>query len=335
MVIFPESRKQDLVDLVYNPRIGAEQELLLPVPDQLKGRLLSWMEFFYRRYSFGYSLVQRFNSRRFSIHFWYIQTNEAGKLYPVSDKPTIAIQAMLEGEIPCILSGFGEKLLTNSKYELFYIPVSTNEAWLEPGTYESFHIELEDGFLEDIAESYPRAKDLLLRFNNASEQGTPMISVSMSYGAKIIINNIRECDKKGGDLTIMLHRYVVDLLSEYINGIIEQEGDQMKKAIPHKDIFMRIKQEVLSDPSIARQKLKKLSKKYGVSITELKKGFKDLFNNTPGSFIRFHALNKAHNLITTTQQGIDDIAEEVGYGYRSNFDKAFKKLFGYAPASLR
>lgn len=323
------------MDLAYIPLIGGESEELLPVPEQLKNKLVPWMTSYYRKYPFGYSLVQQFISRRFTIHLWHIHADTAGKLYPVSDKPTIAIQAMLEGEIPCILSGFGEKFLRKSTYELFYVPFSTNEASLKPGTYESFHIELEDGFLEDIAENYPSAKELLLRFNNASELGIPLISVTLSYAAKIIIKNIRNCSKTGGDLRIILHRYIVDLLSEYITGIIEMEGDQMKKTIPHKDIFMRIKQEVLSDPNIEKQQLRKLSKNYALSMTELKKGFKALFDITPASFIRYHALNKAHNLIITTHQSIDTIADEVGYGYRNNFDKAFKKQFGYTPVSLR
>ncbi len=320
---------------MFDPLMTSQTEQMLPVPALLKKKVLPWTLSAYREYPFGYSLIQKFISRRFSIHFWHIHMSSPGRLYPVSEKPTIAIHAMLMGDIPCILAGFGEKVLRNSRYELFYVPVSTNEAWLESGTYESFHVELEDGFLENIAQNFPTAKELLLRFNNASDQGIPMISVIISYVAKTIIKNIHDCQRQDGDLIILLHRYIVDLLSEYITGIRDQEEDEKIKSIPHKKLLVQIKEEIQSDPNIVSHELRKLSKRFGLSITELKKGFKALFNHTPGSFVRYHALKKAHYLITTTPQTIDEIAEEAGYGYRSNFDKAFKKQFGYAPASLR
>jgi AraC-like DNA-binding protein len=324
------------LELLHNPDNGYSNDgKSLPLPEHLKRNLLSWATYFYFEYPFGYSLIQQFFAKKFSIHIWQIHADKPGKLYPASDRPTIAIQAMIEGEIPCVLVGFGQKVLKKHKYELFYVPVSVNEAWLEPGNYESFHIELEPGFLEDIAETYADAMELLTRFENASEKGIPMIAVNISYVARAIISNIRSCDKQGGDLVIQLHQFIVDLLSEYITGIQQQEKDEKLIGIAHKEVLMRIKHEILADPNIMNLELKKLSKKFGLSITELKKGFKSLFDKTPGAFIRYHALYKAHYLLTTTNQGVDDIAGEVGYGYRSNFDKAFKKQFGFLPASLR
>jgi AraC-like DNA-binding protein len=323
------------LELLLYPGYDMDGGKLLPVPANIKKLISPWAKTRYCEFAFGYILIQQFISRKFSIHIWQIHITESCKLYPASDRPTIAIQVMLEGEIPCMLVGFGKKLLKKSTYELFYVPVSINEAQFEPGDYESFHIELEPGFLEDIAESYPDARELLERFNNASEKGIPMISIGISYVTRALIKNIRTCDKTNGDLIIELHRYIVDLLSEYVAGIRELERDGKRKNIPHKDILIRIKQEITADPNIGRQELKKLSLKYRMSITELKKDFKALFGQTPGSFIRFHALKKAHYLITTTKQSIDEIADDVGYGYRSNFDKSFKKQFGFFPSHLR
>jgi AraC-like DNA-binding protein len=323
------------LELLHNPENGYKGGTPLPIPSHLKRDLSPWATCFYFEYPFGFSLIQQFFAKKFSIHIWQIHAEQAGKLYPASDRPTLALQAMIEGEIPCMLVGFGQKILKKHKYELFYVPESINEARLEPGNYESFHVELEPGFLEDIAETYMDARKLLTRFDNASKKGIPMISVSISYVARAIIRNIRSCEKEGGDLIIQLHRLIVDLLSEYISGIREQERDEQLRSIQHKDVFMRIKHDILTDPNITNLKLKKLSKRFGLSITELKKGFKSLFDKTPGAFIRYHALSKAHYLLTTTNQGIDSIADEIGYGYRSNFDKAFKKQFGCLPASLR
>lgn len=317
--------------------LGQENEkgILLPVPTPLKRQISSWATSFYYKYPFGYGLIQHFLTKKFSIHIWRIYAHLPGKLYPACKQPTIAIQAMIEGEIPCLLSGFGNIVLKNSFCELFYVPIGINEAWFDPGDYLSFHVELAAEFLSDIAEVYPDAMELLLRFNNASEYGMPMVAVRINYIMRAIFKSFQECSKVGGDLIIEFHRYIVDFLSEYVTDIREQEGSSGGKNVTHKDILLRIKQEIVAEPNIESQGIRKLALKFKIGMTELKKEFKELFGKPPGSFVRFHALAKAHYLIVSTHQSIEAIAYEVGYGYRSNFDKTFKKHFGYLPASLR
>jgi AraC-like DNA-binding protein len=330
-----QNDKQVTLELLYKPGDANDKGKLLPIPSHLKRFLVPWATSFYYEYPFGNSLIQEFNTRKFRVYFWRIHIDQSANLYPTCKQPTIAIQAMLVGEIPCTLVGFGEKILKNLRYELFYVPVSINEARLKLGDYQSFHIELEPGFLDEIAETYSLARELLRRFIAVSTYGTPMVSVNIGYVAAAIIKNICSCKKTGGELVIALHRYLVDLLSEYVAGITEQEKVENGKRVPHKDILVRIKDEILANPNVATQTLKKLSARYGISVTEIKESFKIISGNSPGAFIRFHALSKAYYLISTTTQSIDDILDEVGYGYRSNFDKSFKKQFDVLPASLR
>jgi len=134
---------------------------------------------------------------------------------------------------------------------------------------------------------------------------------------------------------IMLHRYIVDLLSEYVAGIRDMERNNEPSSIPHKEILFRIKEYILVDPNVTKHELKKLCLKFGLNATGLKRNFKLLFGQSLASFTRMHALTKAYQLITTTELSIDLIADEIGYGYRSNFDKAFKQQFGFLPTKLR
>jgi AraC-like DNA-binding protein len=242
---------------------------------------------------------------------------------------------MISGNISYLLAGYGPKFLQKSNYELFYVPKSINEALLPNGDHESLYIELEASFLEDIAETYGDARALLDALNSSSDIGIPMVSVSINYVASAIIKKIYECKKTGGNLVIDLHRYIVELLTEYVAGINDEEMDEKRIIVPHKPTLIKIKQEIMNSPHIHRQAIKILSSKFGISLTELKKNFKAFFGINPGGFVRFHALTKGHYLITTTERSIDDIADEVGYRYRINFDKSFKKQFGYLPSSLR
>lgn len=321
--------------LLYDPDNPDEGGRLLPVPANMKRFPSPWAKAAYREYDFGSTLIQEFLAKRFSIHIWRIHAYRPDKLYPASDRPTIALQLMIEGDLDCTLVGFGKKQLKKSSYELFYVPVGVNEARFGPGDYESLHIEMEPELLEDIAETYTEARILLDRLNESSEKGIPMVSVSMNYVARAISKNIRNCDKTGGDLVIFMHRFIVELLSEYIAGVRDLEKDGKRKNISHKEVLIKIKQEILADPHIHKQSIDKLAQRHAINAMALKKNFKSLFGITLGAFVRFHALTKARNLILTSSRSIDDISDELGYRYRNNFEKAFKRQFDCAPSSLR
>jgi AraC-like DNA-binding protein len=327
--------KQIALELLYDPVDSEDGGIPMPVPARLRRFLSSWASPKYREYPFGYTLIQEYHSKRFSIHIWRIHAETPAKLYPSSDRPMIALQFMLEGDLPCVLVGYGPKRLQHSKYELFYVPISHNEAWFEPGEYESLHIEMEPEFLDDIADTYPQVRQLLDRLGQASEKGVPLIPVIINYVVRAILKNLRKCEKTGGDLKIVMHRYIVDLLTEYIAGIKDQEEDERRINIPHKETLIRIKQEILAYPHIHNQSIYKLQMRHAINAMTLKKNFKSLFDSSIGAFVRFHALTHAHYLIVTTQRSIDDISDEVGYHYRSNFDKSFKRQFDYSPSSLR
>lgn len=52
-------------------------------------------------------------------------------------------------------------------------------------------------------------------------------------------------------------------------------------------------------------------------------------------YLRRFRLNKSAYLLRHTELTAEKIAEEVGYGQRSSFDKEFKKLYGKTPAAYR
>jgi AraC family transcriptional activator of pyochelin receptor len=321
--------------LLHDPERHVEGGKLLNLPTSMKRFLSPWANAAYREYDFGSTLIQEFYAKRFSVFSWRIHADRPGKLYPISDRPVIALQFMIQGDLDCILAGFGKKLLKKLNYELFYIPVGVNEARFEAGDYETLHIEMEPELLEDIGDTFPEARELLGRLNGSSENGIPMVTVGMNYVTRAIIKNIRDCEKTGGDLVIHLRRYIVDLLTEYITGIRDLEKDVVRKNVLHKDLLIKIKQEILANPHIHKQSIEKISQRHGINVMALKKNFKSLFEVTLGAFIRFHALTQARYLIVTTGRSIDDISDEVGYRYRNNFDKAFKRQFGCPPSSLR
>ncbi len=79
---------------------------------------------------------------------------------------------------------------------------------------------------------------------------------------------------------------------------------------------------------------KELSKMFGINEFHLKKGFRYFFNTSIYHFYTEERLKKAHLLIQQSTMPLKEIAFSSGFNEYSNFYKAFKKRFRYAPSDV-
>ena len=321
--------------LLADPSQKKDPGELLPIPHYLKKAVPTWAGTDYRQYDFGFLLIQEFISNKFSLFIWRIMVQRQVLLYPSSDKPILALQFTLQGNIPCVLTGFGNKLLVESTYELFYVPVGKNQANFEPGEYESFHIEMEASFLEEASKSHPKIKALLEKLNSASAHGTPLLAGRIDYQVKTILNSLRRYSDRGKDTTSDMQKYIVELLSHYLAELKRSESRSVLPNIDRRETLIRIRDQILQNPDMEEQTLKNLSQQHRIHIAMLKRNFKTLFGETLVSFVRIECLKKARWLLSTSGRSVKDIADEIGYPDKSNFAKAYRRQFGMAPNENR
>lgn len=81
--------------------------------------------------------------------------------------------------------------------------------------------------------------------------------------------------------------------------------------------------------------LKELAYISGRSLSSFRREFESLFHITPAKWIQEKRLNKAKELIVTTQLTIANICYEVGYENVSHFSRLFKSHFGYSPSEAK
>ncbi|NCD70252.1 helix-turn-helix domain-containing protein [Mucilaginibacter agri] len=72
----------------------------------------------------------------------------------------------------------------------------------------------------------------------------------------------------------------------------------------------------------------------GRSLTTFKKDFKSAFKNTPGRWLTKKRLELAHYQIVEQKRKPSEVYLDAGFENLSHFSFAFKKLFGYSPASV-
>jgi AraC-like DNA-binding protein len=81
--------------------------------------------------------------------------------------------------------------------------------------------------------------------------------------------------------------------------------------------------------------LRGLSKTFNINETKLKRGFRDIHQNTVFGFLREKRMQHALEKLTTTDDSVLEIAYSVGYSNPSQFTKAFRVFHGKNPSDYR
>jgi AraC-like DNA-binding protein len=114
-------------------------------------------------------------------------------------------------------------------------------------------------------------------------------------------------DRKPGDTRTRISRADIDLLN---------------------DIKTYLDQHYLEVGS-----MQQLTRKFCINSFKLKHGFKHLFSNSVMKYVDEHKMDYARTMLQQGQVDVQGVADELGYKHYNNFSTAFKRRFGYSPAS--
>lgn len=78
-----------------------------------------------------------------------------------------------------------------------------------------------------------------------------------------------------------------------------------------------------------------LARLAGLSVSQLDRRFKRLFQMTPREFVLRVRLNAACRMLASTEDSITDIALRTGFYDQSHFTKHFRRQIGVTPRSYR
>lgn len=81
--------------------------------------------------------------------------------------------------------------------------------------------------------------------------------------------------------------------------------------------------------------IESLASKYSLSQTTLKKAFKEMYGDPINTFLKKYKLNKARDLLITSDMKIESIAFSIGYKSPGKFSMSFKKQIGLTPIEYR
>jgi AraC family transcriptional regulator len=99
--------------------------------------------------------------------------------------------------------------------------------------------------------------------------------------------------------------------------------------------WLRAAYELIQDCYAEDLRIRQVANSVGVHPTHLARAFRSFLGCTPGDLLRGRRLEKAAELLLSTDISIAEISLAGGYSDQAQFTKAFRQMYGTTPGSYR
>jgi len=182
--------------------------------------------------------------------------------------------------------------------------------------------------------------DQLKRFSDGIIKGHSVM-LSEEWGAvdtpiQQVIQQIVHCNYAD-------HLKKLFLLSKSIELLV-LSAEACKQAADKKDVFIKNKtdkekliavRDLINERLHCPPNLSEIARTVGLNEYKLKRGFKEVFNNTVFGYLTEQRLQLAYQYLRDTEKTAAEISYELGYASPQHFNNAFKKKFGITPYAVR
>jgi len=272
-----------------------------------------------------------------SIVKWELDTKEDLEISGEYSSESLNIRIALDG----IINNYEQNTNINTsinKNEIasVYTKNIKGVEYYKKNTYnKSLEIFLKDSFFDKYLPKY--GNDIL---NNSTKIDNYKIlnKKKMDYNTLICAQNLYNSLFENELEQIRIQSLVLDLIYNEIKSLIsfskkDKEETQVKFSEYDLDALKKAKELLLlnmeNPPSITE-----LSKLVKLNEFKLKYGFKKFFNSTPYSLLLEYRMDKAKQMLASSDYNVNEISSMVGYKQSSNFTKAFYKKFGILPKDI-
>lgn len=151
-----------------------------------------------------------------------------------------------------------------------------------------------------------------------------------------VVGVLQEMRNKGEFYRYIAKTSMFKLLLECIR--LEAGEDQNEgRIVPNADSLEYLK-KVLSYIEIHYKediKMKDLISFCGLSETHLRRIFQEYVNESPMNYLNLYRIDKSCELLSKTNESVEEIAKRVGFSTSSTYMRNFKKITGKAPHQWR
>ena len=220
--------------------------------------------------------------------------------------------------------------------EVFIVPPKVEHSYMFVGGGKVFHLLLSDEFLSKYGDILSSADGFNMLFNTQPElRINNGVSASLSLKEDVFLkvkNEIEEFFSLELKSNPLLTNATALKLLIRLCGALAVSNKTEKKG---KSSGAILALDYISRNLANKITLEELCEISYTSRTALIAEFKDLTGKTPQKYLADYRLNKAYELLKTTDKKVTEIASECGFYDNAHFCKEFKRTFGKTPKNLR
>ena len=229
--------------------------------------------------------------------------------------------------------------VTDQMHSLNYLPAFRFNTRIPKNTVEEFF----------CVKVFP---DLLLRQMQNQDENNPLVNFCKRKDPFITLNapqlmkpaiyqcihDYLNCPYTGALGTVYKDNIILNLLIHQLAGFTGTgaEATEVATRLNRADIdLLNSIKTYLDQHYLEVVSLQQLTRKFYINDFKLKYGFKQLFSSSVMRYVDEHKMNYALAKLQQGTMNLEDLADELGYRHYNNFSTAFKKRFGYSPASVQ
>tara|TARA_R110002096_G_scaffold431563_1_gene646993 strand:- start:29728 stop:30762 length:1035 start_codon:yes stop_codon:yes gene_type:complete len=220
---------------------------------------------------------------------------------------------------------------TPTNNHVFKIPANTQIC--------TFSIEINRKLFEEKIESFlPNMNDELLNvFRDVN--GINKFYYKGHYSLEIakFIEEFTECDLEEDFMkSVFLEGKAYEILIHYLQQYLDYLNTPEKQKILRQSTIESIEEavKIIKSEIAGIDSIAVLAKRVGLNQNTLQKGFRHLYNSSVKEFIRNYRIEKAKELLETSDLNVTEITYRIGINSRSYFSKIFKKRYGITPKAF-
>jgi len=306
------------------------------MPDYLKPLVINGASCQSCAGEFGYILHQQLDTPQFSLRQLHFRFNQPTRIGITQEKSLVEIYINLGSEVQFHVHQVGNIAMSTGAYNIFYSPFIKCEYFFsEAVDYKTLSISCPPHLLASLAQAFPVMDKIVEKTKQQKPfllfGGGPTVSREMMH----VIRDITSCSYTGDLLKAYVEARIVDILLLSLKKE-PYNGTQSKLRLRESDIIIieAVRVDLLQNLD-RTYTLDQLATKGGISKSKLARGFKHITGAIVYGYQLRARLEKAKELLLTTDAPISSIGADTGYQAVDGFSKAFKKQYGLSPLDYR
>jgi AraC-like DNA-binding protein len=150
------------------------------------------------------------------------------------------------------------------------------------------------------------------------------------------IEEIYQTDVEDPLYYTILENRVMLLIERFMNRIMDKMDEDNLNTLKPDDVFkmMEVEAELTKENVMEPPTVQELSMKFGISQTRLKTLFKEVYGYPLYEYFQRYRMEKARAMLLSGEHSVKETGYQLGYKSLSNFAKAFRQIFEYAPSDI-